>query len=149
MTQSPSERRDALRSARQRRLALEDAIGRAERALAAPSGSPNWRSEVSRTLELVRVALDDHIVEVEAGDGLLPELRSLDPRFVNAADELEAEHPVLCEHVDKAREVLTSDASPPEIRRHVLDVLVALVRHRQRGADLVFEAYNVDIGGAE
>ena len=33
------------------------------------------------------------------------------------------------------------------IRGVLTSVLVALVRHRQRGADLVYEAYAVDIGG--
>ena len=38
------------------------------------------------------------------------------------------------EWVERLRSVLTS-------------LLVALARHRQRGADLVYEAYAVDIGG--
>jgi hypothetical protein len=29
----------------------------------------------------------------------------------------------------------------------VLDVLVEIARHRQQGADLVYDAYHVDIGG--
>jgi hypothetical protein len=34
-------------------------------------------------------------------------------------------------------------------RRHALELMAALVRHRQRGADLVYEAYSVDIGGED
>jgi hypothetical protein len=32
-------------------------------------------------------------------------------------------------------------------RADLTTLLVALARHRQRGADLVYEAYDVDIGG--
>jgi hypothetical protein len=40
------------------------------------------------------------------------------------------------------------DAEWSERLRSVLtSLLVALARHRQRGADLVYEAYAVDIGG--
>ena len=33
------------------------------------------------------------------------------------------------------------------IRESLVDVLRSISRHRQRGADLVYEAYHVDIGG--
>ncbi|MDQ1458785.1 MAG: hypothetical protein QOI08_269, partial [Actinomycetota bacterium] len=34
-----------------------------------------------------------------------------------------------------------------ELRVELTALLAALARHRQRGADLVFEAYAVDLGG--
>lgn len=37
--------------------------------------------------------------------------------------------------------------APDALRSEVLDLLVAVARHRQRGADLVYEVHNVDIGG--
>ena len=33
-----------------------------------------------------------------------------------------------------------------EVRNQALDLMTALMRHRQRGADLIYEAYQVDIG---
>jgi len=39
------------------------------------------------------------------------------------------------------------DAWADEIRAELTTLLVALARHRQRGADLVYEAYDVDLGG--
>lgn len=137
---------DALTGARRRRVALLEAIGRTEAALAAPTGSPTWRQDVVAALDLVRGALDEHITEVEAADGLLPELRRLDARFAHAVAVLEAEHPALCRQLDAALRS-AADAPAEEVRRRALDVLVALARHRQRGADLVYDAYNVDIGG--
>ncbi len=34
-----------------------------------------------------------------------------------------------------------------DLRESVMEVLVDLARHRQQGADLLYEAYAVDIGG--
>ena len=34
-----------------------------------------------------------------------------------------------------------------ETRQELTTLLSALARHRQRGADLVYEAYDVDLGG--
>jgi len=43
-----------------------------------------------------------------------------------------------------------SEAWPVDRVRDDLQRLIGgLVRHRQKGADLVWEAYNVDIGGPE
>jgi len=36
-----------------------------------------------------------------------------------------------------------------EVRDRGTKLLTALVRHRQRGADLVYEGYSVDIGGQD
>jgi hypothetical protein len=38
---------------------------------------------------------------------------------------------------------------PERLRRAVTSLLGRLARHRQRGSDLVFEAYNVDIAAAD
>jgi hypothetical protein len=40
-----------------------------------------------------------------------------------------------------------SEDAVDAIRAEVLELLLAVSRHRQRGADLVYEGYNVDIGG--
>jgi hypothetical protein len=43
--------------------------------------------------------------------------------------------------------VAVDSAEPQALRDGLTDLLAELVRHRQRGADLVYEAYSVDIGG--
>ncbi len=58
--------------------------------------------------------------------------------MLEAASTLRAR--LTTEPVDDARSV---DETRDEIQR----VLGRLVKHRQRGADLVWEAYNRDIGG--
>jgi hypothetical protein len=142
----PGEPTDALRSARARRQALAEAMSRAEQALAVPSGSPTWRDEVAAALAEVRSALDEHVSEVEGEEGLLAELRQMAPRLSSQSTHLEQEHPQLCDAADAAVRTV-ADAPVAEVRAAVLDLLLAIARHRQRGADLVYEAYNVDIGG--
>jgi hypothetical protein len=68
---------------------------------------------------------------------------------------LQDEHPAIETSIAKllgrleAGEV-DSDAWPLDKARDDLQRLIgAVVRHRQKGADLVWEAYNVDIGGTE
>jgi hypothetical protein len=138
---------EALREARNRRLELGDALARAEVASAAPGASPRWRQDLALALGMVRGALDRHIDEVEGESGLLAELRRMDPRLAPAVQQLEDEHPALCEAADAALACVASDAPVSEVRAVVARLLSDLSVHRQRGADLVWEAYNVDIGG--
>jgi hypothetical protein len=39
-------------------------------------------------------------------------------------------------------------ADLPVFREEVTTLMGQLVRHRQKGADLVYEAYDVDLGGS-
>ncbi len=51
-------------------------------------------------------------------------------------------------HFDTAE--VGSDAWPLDAARDDMQRFIGtVIRHRQRGADLVWEAYNVDIGGTE
>jgi hypothetical protein len=43
----------------------------------------------------------------------------------------------------------TDDGATGEIRRAVTDLVGSIARHRQAGSDLVFEAYEVDIGAGD
>ena len=100
-----------------------------------------------RELEGLRIALDQHVEEVEGTDGLFAELTELSPRLIHKIHAVRDEHPELCQGVGDAIELANSDAPSAAVRQAVLDVLFLIVRHRQHGADLVFDGYNVDIGG--
>jgi hypothetical protein len=50
------------------------------------------------------------------------------------------------EEGDGARAVLADGGAAAEIRTAALRLLGGLAEHRQRGADLLYEAYQVDIG---
>lgn len=143
-TDAPSE---ALRAAAAKRVQLKEALSRAEVAAASPSAATDWRPKLVAELEVLRTALDEHVEEVEAEDGLLTEMMTLAPRLANMIDHMRDEHPELCRQVADTIELAGGDASVAAVRTAVLDTLQAIARHRQKGADLVFEGYDVDIGG--
>lgn len=138
---------DALRSARKRRYALQEAIGEVEQAVAAPAAEPTWHSQLEVRLLGLGLALGQHVEEVEGPDGLLAELMTEAPRLANHIRRVEAEHPVLTEQLAGVIDLVAAEAEAGVVRAAVMEVLSGLSRHRQQGADLVYEAYKVDIGG--
>jgi len=137
----------ALEAARQRRVELKEAISSVEIAASAPIGGPNWRSNLQTELESLRIALEQHVKEVEGAEGLLAQLRDDAPRLINKIDRVRDEHPELTQQVADAIASAKGSSGAEDLRSQVLAVLVSIVRHRQRGADLVYEGYHVDIGG--
>ena len=140
--------------ARRRRGPLRDAASALELAIAAPIGTgPKWCHRVHARVKQVGAALEDHVVEVEGPSGLWDEIRVHAPRLIHMMDVMKAEHGKLRQMVaqlldDVAR--IADQASKDEIaavREKVVSLLGWIARHRQKGADLVYEAYNVDIGG--
>ncbi len=146
MDEAGAEESEALEAARERRIELKQAMSTLELAAAGAAGDPTWLDALRSALADMREAFDAHVEEVEAPDGLLAELTDDCPRLSSRIERLRAEHPTLGDRIDACRARL-EEPDPPEIRGEVLDLLVALARHRHAGADLVYEAYNVDIGG--
>jgi hypothetical protein len=64
---------------------------------------------------------------------------------VHKVYKLGREHDVVLGALDSLSR--RADAEPERLRRWGRDLLHRLSRHRQRGADLVYEAYATDIGG--
>ncbi|MDH3200986.1 MAG: hypothetical protein OEM15_08855 [Myxococcales bacterium] len=126
---------------------MKEAISSVEIAASAPIGGPNWRSNLQTELESLRIALAQHVKEVEGAEGLLAQLRDDAPRLINKIDRVRDEHPELTQQVADAIASAKGSSDAEDLRSQVLAVLVSIVRHRQRGADLVYEGYNVDIGG--
>jgi ATP phosphoribosyltransferase regulatory subunit HisZ len=136
----------SLKAAQQRRVAMQDALARLEDRLAAPSGSAEWRTEVGRALSALSTSFVDHVAEVEGDDGLLAELRHDVPRLAPGVERLERDHVEISSQMLALAAVLEA-ADVASIRESGLELMRALVRHRQRGSDLVYEAYATDIGG--
>jgi hypothetical protein len=141
------ERSEALIAATARRVELKTAVSRVELSAAAPSALPSWRDDIVRELDDLRIALDQHVSEVEGPDGLLAELGEAAPRLINKIDRVRDEHPDLCRQCGNTIELAKQTSEVSQLRSSVLELLVAIARHRQHGADLVYEGYNVDIGG--
>ena len=147
----------ALQQARQRRKTLHDSLVHLEEALSSPAAGriPDWTASVDKELHEVQAAFEQHIVVTEQTDGLYDEILERAPRLAGNVRRLREEHPEIqegighmlnrLEHVEIGSEDWPVDKARDDLQRFIGSV----IRHRQRGADLVWEAYNVDIGGPE
>ena len=140
--------------ARRRRAPLREAASGLEFAASAPVGTGEvWGERVRESLHRVQTALDQHIQDTEGPDGLYEELQTAAPRLSNLVKLLTKEHTTMKEDIDRALDAVaelpegfeTEEAEPA--RESILVVLGRISRHRQKGADLVWRAYSVDIGG--
>lgn len=142
---------DALARARARRHALAGAADGLEAALARPAGdAPAWRDGVASALDTLDAALADHIEEVEGPDGLYAEILERTPRLAHRIDLLRREHGELRDRLAAIRPLLADPVDARHVeqaREEALELLKQISRHRHRGADLVFESYDADIGG--
>ena len=133
---------------RRRRAELRDSMGALEQALAVATASPGWVAGARTAVHELSDDVDEHIEVTEGPGGLHQAILDGDLRLANAVIRLAEEHAVIQARV--AELVDHVDADRPDIedvRDHGTGVLALLVRHRQRGADLIFEAYETDIGG--
>jgi len=118
------------------------------RAVGAPIKSGGrWRVRLKQELARLSMATDDHIVETEAPDGVLSEIIGQAPRLWREVEKLKAEHTEMLEGCSDILESLNGSDSARLIRREAQALLAKYEAHRHRGADLVFEAFEVDIGG--
>ena len=140
---------------RERRAGMGSAIRDLERAIAAPSdgGLELWAKNVCVALDALRDLVDHHIFATEAPGGFLDDIVETAPRLANTAHRLREEHGEIVDALSatsarlRARPTVDSDEWVDAIRARVCALVALLGRHRQRGADLVYEAYAVDIGG--
>jgi hypothetical protein len=147
------EQEESVERVESRREEMHDMMVRLEHALAAPSGSDRagWRAEMLVKCDEFGLVLDNHIIGTEGQDGLFSEISSRSPRLISRVDRLRAEHVHLHEASAGLRAALASDPLTDEAIATARDLglilLTELSRHRQHGADLVYEAYWVDVGG--
>lgn len=147
----------ALDAARQRRRTLHDTLVHLEEAISSPAAGriPDWTASVLKEIVEVREAFDQHVVVTENPDGLYDEILERAPRLAGNVRRLREEHPEIAENVNAtiARleqvEIGSEGWSLEQSRDDLQRFIGQVIRHRQRGADLVWEAYNVDIGGLE
>ena len=146
-----------LEQARKHRAGLRAAIGSVERALstAAHGRVAAWSADLRAELTDLADALHSHIELTEASDGLLADIAASAPRLAHRVQKAREDHVVLRAAAARAIESLppgdggAGDAGVAQARDRVVELLTALVHHRHLGADLVYEAYNVDIEAAD
>lgn len=139
------------------RADLHNALIEAEDALAAaaPGRFLEWSATVLKSLIHLHDAFSDHIANTERPDGLYQEVLDREPRLRDTIARIKAEHPAISGSIhierDRLRAVLEEGLQVPadDIRRDVAKILGRITQHRQHGADLVYEAYFVDLGGMD
>jgi hypothetical protein len=139
-----------------RRADLHGALIEVEQASSRPAvgREPEWTKEVLLRLESLAHAIDEHIQITEQTEGLYDEISAKAPHLSTKIDALREEHPVLRERstalIARLQTTPVGPAWPLRDARDDLQRLLGqIVRHRQLGSDLVWEAYNLDIGGIE
>jgi Hemerythrin HHE cation binding domain len=137
---------------RLRRAELREAMNRVEKALAAPAPgrAAAWTDEAVAALRQLRADFGEHIAVTEGTDGLYRDVLASAPRLSNSIKRLTAEHARIWNDLDAIGTRITSVVSVEDVndvRALTTSLLARLAQHRQRGADLVFEAYEVDVGG--
>jgi hypothetical protein len=145
-----------LHDVRMRRAGLKAVMSGLELALAAPAPPRvEWVLGLRDALHALHEVWTRHIVETEAPGAFLDELVSEAPRLSSPASHLRRDHSEILGEIVRAEHQLSVPPSDDDVydewcervRTELTALLVALARHRQRGADLVYQAYDVDIGG--
>jgi hypothetical protein len=146
--------RTELDAVRVRRAELRETLNLMEAALAAPARGRAviWGEAVHASLVMLADDFGAHVEVTEGPTGLHQSILAGDLRLANAVDALTAEHAQLAAEI--AGLVVDSEAPVTEddvddLRERATSLLGHMVRHRQRGADLIYEAYETDIGGGD
>lgn len=120
------------------------------RALAVPMGEPRWRERLIHQLGPVRQGFAEHVRVTEGPTGLYAELLLQAPRLDRGVRQLTREHALIVAALAALQHAAVLPEVPAEeLRSRVGELLRALHRHRQRGADLLWEAYQADLGGED
>lgn len=140
---------------RRRRAGLQAAMVRLEEALAAPGAARNgWGRAVADALDDLGEVWSHHVAHTEAPGAFLDEIAAEAPRLAGPVAVMRREHAevsgALTRLVRRIRsEPVAGDEAGwvAELRVDATALLGLLAHHRQRGADLVYEAFSVDLGG--
>lgn len=143
-----------LESLRLHRAELLESIRTLEQALAAPAAgrARPWAERVNVALVELTADFREHIGLTEGLDGLYHDVLATSPRLTNAVTRLTAEHAEIEGMTARLLDTLAEPSSATHVdvdgvRDDATMLLSRLSRHRQRGADLVYEAFELDIGG--
>jgi hypothetical protein len=145
-----------LSALRSRRVQLRRALHEVEEALAAPATgrSAEWAHGAHAAFADAADQFQAHVAVTEGPEGIHQTILAGDLRLANAVAGLVREHEVIAADIDG----LVADTAAPdevgpdqvvELRERATSLLTLLARHRQRGADLIYEAYQTDIGGGD
>lgn len=142
---------ETLGRVREQRERLEAAAVDLEVAITRAAGDTEaWTTAVQVAADEVGAALQGHVDEVEAPQGLYVEILERSPRLGHTIDVLRREHETMGSQVAQLDAVLADRRSTPDdIRDQALTLLGQISRHRHRGADLIWDSFDYDIGAGD
>jgi hypothetical protein len=143
----------AFHRSRQHRRGVRRASIDLEEALARPAGQEagHWYGEVAVHVRALAEAFRHHVQQSEGPEGLLPQIVEAQPRLVPAVQAVKREHQVLLDAMSRLEAATgpSQGADEQAVREDVLRLLHDVAVHRQRGSDLIYQAYYVDVEGGD
>lgn len=145
----------SLDAARSQRADLRQALLSVESAVTAPVPGrvEPWQQSVHDALIRLRTAWERHLAVTEGAGGVLDDVMQTAPHLGRAVDRIRSDHRVVEELLTgvttSARRMDRVPEAATAVREQALGLLEALVRHRGRGSDLMYDAYATDVGGSE
>jgi hypothetical protein len=142
-----------LNAVRLRRSELRESITALDAAIEAAAVEPVvWGEAVHAAV--LRLAADflEHVDVTEGSGGLHETIVESSPRLSYAVGVLTRDHSELqakTAELDSASEAPVMAADVDSIRRRGENLIEHLRKHRQRGADLVYEAFEQDLGAGD
>ena len=128
-------------------MELLGGIQRMEHAIQTPVGDPAWRPKMSRAVAQLKAEFAEHVEVTEGPCGLYAEVLDDAPRLAPYLNDLVGHHRSVWSALDELEGRLEEPHSPESVRRHADQLIREVWQHRQRGADLLYEAYITDLGG--
>jgi hypothetical protein len=136
------------------RGSLRGAMHALEQVAASASMAEGWGNSIREAVTQLRNEFDAHVQITEGEGGLLEEISQEAPRLAVDIAIIRNEHDEIYDTLELVEltvaTALEMEGSDPEaLRGRITTLLSRLSLHRQRGADLVYDAYNVDIATAD
>lgn len=141
-----------LEDVRRLRAGLRGSMTAVEQALAAaaPGRSAAWAERVEDALTDLAADVREHVAATEGAGGLHAALLAAAPRLSSSVQRLVTEHATIDGLVGDLLTRLRRPVAEEDVgavRDLGIVLLNRVARHRQRGADLIYQAYQVDLGG--
>jgi hypothetical protein len=124
---------------------LYDAMRLLETSVGRDGALDDWSDEVAEALTILYDALERHVLEVEAADGLFAAVIEHGPHLLPDVEALRKEHEELLLSCRSTMDSVSGEADVSEMQQRALGLQGRLARHRHRGSDLMFDTYNVDL----
>lgn len=104
-----------------------------------------WCTRVRHAAVQLAETIEHHVQEADSSDGFLDQVTHDAPQLTARARSLRAEHPAMLADARTMLETWPHDPEPATLRAHVEPVVRAVRRHRERGTELLMDAYALDL----